>query len=63
MAGRELPANVATLVSNFAGDWQHHRQGKIRGPGHCQPGAPLDLTTYLVPPCRKERLLRGYESR
>lgn len=47
VAGRELPANRATLVS--AGDRQHHWQGKIWGPGHCPPQASLNLTTHPVP--------------
>lgn len=47
--GRELPADGATLVSAFAGDRQHHWQGKIWGPGHHQPWASLDLTTCPIP--------------
>lgn len=49
VAGRELPADGATLISAFAGDRQHHRQGKIWDLGHHQPRAPLDLTTRPVP--------------
>lgn len=49
VAGKELPADGATLISAFAGDRQHHWQGKIWGLGHCQPQAPLDLTTRPVP--------------
>lgn len=52
------------LFSAFAGDRQHHWQGKIWGSVCCQhlapPGPEHSPCSFT---CRKERPLRGYESR